>query len=520
MLEQDEILFFDLSGLRETKAFREKARESLIRAALETRFPGEIFPEIDVSVNTTGVYKRKFSAAEMIWGTNGPVRGLPPYAEVRIVHRTGEHSEIITVGTPAARNGRFAGTAGGGTSTGGETYLTKPKNTQRGWTVPFAVMNGFTAATVWAGNSEGTKDYVVDAKTGAFSRELYENWRAGSTHRMTVIGKAVAEILHDRPVEYSYMHGGSGGGRQCLMEVQLYPFDYDGVWASCPAINWHKFLCAGLWPSVVMNEYRHFLPPGKNAFFLDHVHEKYGGKEAYYAMRSVPSFDAADCVGMKAPGGVVTAEDARVMNEIWAGPSRKNGERLWYACRPGVRNWLVGIPLGTYWYPLFARRVRPFILAPFHARWITGDPKETCADMKKEEFCALFDEGLRKFGDSLGDNPAIDAFAGHGGKLMIDHGTDDPLIPVDGTLDYAEKLLAHFGRNGLAEFFRLYVTPGDNHGNCWGNGPGITVGDGMRALTDWVEKGTAPDSIRKVRVDRKSGKLLAEGREDAWDRTR
>ena len=30
---------------------------------------------------------------------------------------------------------------------------------------------------------------------------------------MTVFGKAVAQILHDRPVKYAYMNGGSGGGR-------------------------------------------------------------------------------------------------------------------------------------------------------------------------------------------------------------------------------------------------------------------------------------------------------------------
>ena len=72
-----------------------------------------------------------------------------------------------------------------------------------------------------------------------------ENWRANATHNMTVFGKAVAEILHERPIQYAYMNGGSGGGRQSMVEAQEFPEDYDGIWASCPAINWTKFLIAG-----------------------------------------------------------------------------------------------------------------------------------------------------------------------------------------------------------------------------------------------------------------------------------
>lgn len=52
---------------------------------------------------------------------------------------------------------------------------------------------------------------------------------------MTVFGKAVAQILHDRPVKYAYMNGGSGGGRQSMAEAQEFPEDYDGIWACCPA---------------------------------------------------------------------------------------------------------------------------------------------------------------------------------------------------------------------------------------------------------------------------------------------
>ena len=98
--------------------------------------------------------------------------------------------------------------------------------------------------------------------------------------------------------------------------------------------------------------------------------------------------------------------------------------------------------------------------------------------------------------------------------MMIDHGIDDPLIPVDGTLDYLQKVKEHFGGwKALDKFLRVYITPGDNHGNCQGNGPGLTESDGMRALMAWVEDGCVPEEMRKVRVDRKTGETLEEGME-------
>ena len=89
-------------------------------------------------------------------------------------------------------------------------------------------MNGFTAATSDAGNEKYGSNWAVD-KSGKVVMERMENWRANATHNMTVFGKAVAEILHERPVRYSYMNGGSGGGRQSMVEAQEFPEDYDGV---------------------------------------------------------------------------------------------------------------------------------------------------------------------------------------------------------------------------------------------------------------------------------------------------
>ncbi|MBC5686977.1 tannase/feruloyl esterase family alpha/beta hydrolase [Roseburia sp. NSJ-9] len=514
MLEKDKIQFFDTSTLKNTEGIEKRAEVSYIRKELECRFPDEVFNRIQVSFNDTGRYQAKVSLIEKFFGGGKPIENLPPYYEVELFHKTGDYEEQLIVWSPLAWNDRFAGTAGGGTGIGGRGYLTRPNNTQRGWTVPFAVMNGFSAATMYAGNIEGWNDHTIDSKTGELQQDLYENWRLRSTHNMTMFGKAVTEILHDRPIRYSYMNGGSGGGRQCLMEVQNYPEDYDGVWASCPAINWHKFLMGGYWPEVVMQEQNHFLNAKKNQFFLEAVWNENGGRDKYFHLDTCKEFDPYRYVGTKTKGGIITDKDAAVMKDILDGPRRANGEQMWYGFRPGVQNWQCVIPIGTYYYPLFGHRIKPFALGPIYIRWITNHPKDNFKQMTRQQYETLYDTGLEKFSDNLGDNPAIDAFVERGGKLMIDHGIDDPLIPVDGTLDYLQKVKEHFGGwKALDKFLRVYITPGDNHGNCQGNGPGLTESDGMRALMAWVEDGCVPEEMRKVRVDRKTGETLEEGME-------
>jgi hypothetical protein len=57
------------------------------------------------------------------------------------------------------------------------------------------------------------------------------------------------------------MPEGSGGER-CAYRLILLAF-HDGVISACPAINWHRFLPADLWPQVVMVAAGNFVPKAK-----------------------------------------------------------------------------------------------------------------------------------------------------------------------------------------------------------------------------------------------------------------
>ncbi len=510
MKERDQIHFYDTTALTETTGIRNRCTVDYVQKALAQRLPEEKFHVVSVSVNETGHYQAQISwLVKLLWN-NGRVEGLPPYCEVAIEHCTGQETENILVWSPLKWNDRFAGTAGGGTCTGGVSQITSPNNGQRGWTLPFAVMNGFTAATCDAGNEKYGSNWAVDAD-GKIVWERVENWRANATHQMTIFGKAVAEILHDRPVRWAYMNGGSGGGRQSMVEAQEYPEDYDGIWASSPAINWTKFLITGFWPMALANEYKAPLRYHKLNAFANAVHDSVGGDEKYYQLSTKVNFDPFSLVGTNTKQGMITKEDARVVSEMWDGPRRTNGERLWYGFRPGLIHWKTGLPIFSLSFVLPASKGRPFALCNTWARWVTENPKADFSSVNKKSFEKLFDQSVSVFAAATADQADLSAFAAHGGKLMIDHGLDDPLIPVDGTIDYFTRMQEKMGMDVVSSFCRVYLGPGDNHGNCQGNGPGISESEGMRAMMNWVEKGIAPGAIRTVKIDRKTGEAIREG---------
>ena len=147
-------------------------------------------------------------------------------------------------------------------------------------------------------------------------------------------------------------------------------------------------------------------------------------------------------------------------------------------------------------------------------RWIKGDSKAKRKNLEKEDFEVLFNESITRFADCAADKADLSEFAKHG-KLIIDHGTDDPLIPVDGTLDYYRRVRQTMGNDKTDEFFRLFIMPGDSHGNCRGKGGGMTASEGLKALINWVENGKAPQTVRTVKVNLK-GTTLGTGEQNAY----
>ena len=510
MLEKEKIRFFNTDELTETPDFISRCNPSYLETKLKSKFPDIKFKVTSATINNTGTYIAKEAAWIKLFGGDNHIRNLPHYCEVTIDVCTGQHTQTIIIWSPSIWNDRFAGTAGGGTCTGGREQINAPDNTQRGWNMGYALINNFTCATTDSGNQGNCTKWGHD-------QECLENWSYRGTHNMTIFGKAVAEILHGRCVKYAYMNGGSGGGRQSLAEAQYYPEDYNGIWASCPAVNWTQFLVSGLWAMAVMNEYHHKVPFHKMNAFRDEVHNSVGGKETYYQITDKVSFDPYTLLGKKTKNGIITRADCLVMEEIWKGAHTADGRFLWYGFLPGGTFWNKIIPIGSFYYPLFSKKPKCFSLVEQFVSLAFKPGDMNFRNIKLKDFEKIFDVCVDKFGWLSCNNADLRPFWNAGGKLIIDHGLDDPLIPVEGTIDYYKRLRDICGGQSAADqFCRLYINPGDGHGNCFTNGPGLTESTGIRALMNWVENKKAPEKLPTILVNKKTGKIIKEGFAVPW----
>ena len=89
----------------------------------------------------------------------------------------------------------------------------------------------------------------------------------------------------------------------------------------------------------------------------------------------------------------------------------------------------------------------------------------------------------------------VGAFRERGGKMLIVHGTSDPIFSANDSIDYVRKLSdANGGDAATRDFARLFLVPGMNHCSASG-GPSTDVYDALTPLADWVERGIAPDRI-------------------------
>jgi feruloyl esterase len=103
---------------------------------------------------------------------------------------------------------------------------------------------------------------------------------------------------------------------------------------------------------------------------------------------------------------------------------------------------------------------------------------------RMEAFSAMFDT----YRDAT-----LAEFRKRGGKLLIFHGTADPIFSALESIDYYQRLArSNGGAEATASWARLFLVPGMNH--CAG-GPATDSFDGLGAITAWVEQGRAPARI-------------------------
>jgi hypothetical protein len=410
-----------------------------------------------------------------------------------VMHPPAEGRVTVWIGLPVTNwNGRFQGNGGGGFSGGSPTSLRGP------------VARGFASGATDTGHEGGSGKFALDEHGRLNWQSIVDNAYRG-IHDMTVVGKALTKAFYGKDPRYSYFVGGSTGGRQGLMEAQRFPDDYDGILSACPAINWHRFLPADLWPQVVMVAATNFVSKAKlaaaTAAAIAACDETDGVKDEVIDDPMRCTYDPKALIGTKVDDDTFTESDADVIRRIWEGPRGAGGKFLWHGLTRGTD---LSALAGTTGSPL---QGRPFsIPLEWFQYFLLQDPKWDFNTITPAGFEMLWNQSVEQYGAVIGtDDADLTKFRDRGGKVIIYHGLADQLIPSEGTVDYFKRVQQRMGGpDRTAQFARLFLAPGVDHGF---RGKGATPTGLADAIIRWVEDGVVPDMLMAERRDAR-GKVI------------
>lgn len=354
------------------------------------------------------------------------------------------------------------------------------------------VERGFASASTDTGHLAADAHWMLDARAA-------ENYAHRAVHRMTVTAKAIVKTYYGSPASFAYFTGCSGGGRAGLKELQHYPADYDGILAGAPGPDMPRLsvrhMLAGLWQE-------------QSGITVTDADWNLVQRQA------IASCDALD--GLR--DGVI--ED----------PRRCHVDLAELGCRPGRTDDC----LNPAKLALVERIVGPIDDGHGHVvdggllpgvRSRPGPPPALVAQLFGEGVHhdanwdpATFDPqadlaaAYRRQPELRADDPHVNAFVNHGGRLILYQGWMDPSVIAQQTVGYFEHLVdAAGGAAAAARFSRLYVVPGMYH--CRGGDSTDQFGgeagsvaddpqhDALDALVAWREHGVAPDALIAAKVE-------------------
>ncbi len=315
-----------------------------------------------------------------------------------------------------------------------------------------------------------------------------------ATHVATLAGKAITEHFYGGPPRYSYFSGCSTGGRQGLIEAQKFPWDFDGIIAGAPPIDWSSIVVRNTWASL-SNEVaddQYILAPAD----LDLVHGAVleqcdmldGAKDGIIGNPLACDFDPSvlRCQAQD-EGSCLSESQVEFMIELYVGPKDENGQTILAgSVVPGGEPQLINF---ISFQPGDAPQ-NPGDFWRYLAFW--PDPGST---WNIADFDLVRDYKRMGLMNSINSatNPDLRRFKQEGHKLLMWSGWNDFAIPAYEMIDYAETVERTMGgREQTQDFFRLFMLPGVSH--CL-FGPGAYAFDHDRAIEAWVEDDRPPDRL-------------------------
>ncbi|XAH25158.1 tannase/feruloyl esterase family alpha/beta hydrolase [Xylophilus sp. GW821-FHT01B05] len=396
---------------------------------------------------------------------------------------------------------------------------------------------------------------------GTINSTLWQDFSERALHEQAVKTKALVQAYYLQPQKYAYWDGCSTGGRQGYKEIQNHPTDYDGYLVGAPAFNWSKFITAELYPQIVNQRDLDGVGPtaaqdalvsGSAVSACDVV----GGQHLGYvqdpsACAYDPTKDASvlcagttgnGVTGTNATAACVSPALARAYNKYWFGqtsdgsapePAANNGfnafptgNQLWFGLTRGTNTLSLAGPAA---FPIASDQValelqKSTLAGPFFTN-ATGNGANGWMNLSYGALANAFDQGIKLqpfFGNINTDNADLSGVKQSKAKILHYHGLSDGLIFPQGSINYYTRVAnLDGGFASTQQYNRLFLIPAMGHCGGIGSqsgtaGPAATVnsvplpatGQLYAAMTDWVEKGTAPASLTIKSADASASQLL------------
>jgi feruloyl esterase len=366
---------------------------------------------------------------------------------------------------------------------------------------------------------------------------------AHSSHEVvTRVAKALISTMYGRSPDYSYYVGCSKGGQEGMMMAQRYPTYFDGILSTAPGFTLPKAAAVTqVWDTQVLGRVSRSLGqfdgkgvPLINKAFSDTDLTLVSGAVARACdkldgladglvqdfrqcttQRVMPELNKLTCEGGKSDSCLTKAQITG-LEQIHNGPRNANGELLYadWPWDPGIGG---SMPGGRFYQGWRMWKMGPYdsnanngvnvVLggAASSAVFITSPqdvPMDESAltkwmlnfDLQKDAWRIFHSDA--EYPESPWDLMSADSldrvqFRNHGGKVLLVHGTADPIFSINDTVRWLEAL--DRVENGQAsQYARLFAVPGMAH--CAG-GPATSDYDAFTALVDWVEQHKAPERI-------------------------
>jgi feruloyl esterase len=384
------------------------------------------------------------------------------------------------------------------------------------------LLKGFAVVSSDAGHPTRSADFGIDPQARI-------DYGYNAVAELTPMSKQLIKAYYGKKPDTSYIIGTSNGGRHAMVAASRHFELYDGVLASAPGFNLPKAAVAQLWgvqqfASIVDNNPETSRPDIGSSFSLedtaliskkilekcdalDGASDEWVGNPMACQNQFNIQKDIATCDGSN-EGDCLSYGQKSVLTRIHAGAMTSWGQVIYsnFLWDPGIlsSSWRT-------WKFVFSTTNRD----PVAVGYIFTTPPQL-PEVQEKYNTSLLDYALNW--DDTGFNVDRDAlkifesneiysesamsfmtppdlmmkkFRAKGGKMIVVHGTADPVFSAADTINWYQDLKA-FHKRKTSKFAQLFLVPGMGHSR---GGPAADQYDLVESLVNWVEKGKKPKRV-------------------------